>query len=271
VIEVSRVLDVQNIHYNVGQKKILGNLSFRVEEGQVVGIIGNNGSGKTTLLKLLAGLLPNEQSVVLEYGYIDIKKHPEDAKKIGCVFREELPFLFDGVYQELVFPLENLCYSSSQIEDTVKSLVRYFDVSYLLDKKIVDLTEEEKDLLRVLLAIIHKPKLLILDDPFSMMSRSFRVQFIPRLISFVHEHHISVILSTSCLEDILLTDYVYVLSDGEIAMEGETLSILKEDVRLKKMGLELPFMVDLSLMLEFYEILDDVYLDMEELVKKLWN
>jgi len=69
----------------------------------------------------------------------------------------------------------------------------------------------------------------------------------------------------------LFTKQIHVLEQGEIVMSGDTLAILKEDVLLKKLGLSLPFLVNLSLMLKFYEILDDVYLDMEELVNRLWN
>ena len=78
-------------------------------------------------------------------------------------------------------------------------------------------------------------------------------------------------MASTNLEDIIFTKKTYVLEQGEIVMSGDTLDILKEDVLLKKLGLSLPFMVNLSLMLEFYEILDDVYLDMEELVNRLWN
>lgn len=268
---MSKVLEVKNLCYSVGSKKILSNLSFIVEKEQRIAIVGNNGSGKTTLLKLLAGILPNQNSITLEYGYLNLKKSPDDVRKIGCVFPDDFVFLFDDVYHELIFPLENLCYSKENIQKTVKSLVKYFDVSYLLDKKIKDLKEEEKALLRILVAIIHGPKLLVMDDPFAMMNKKFRIKVVERLLSFVKENHITLIFSTSNMEDVLVSDYVYVLQNGEVAMQGETLSILKEDSRLKKMGLNLPFMIDLSLMLQFYEILDDLYLNMKDLVVKLWK
>lgn len=268
---MSKILEVKNLYYCENQQKILNNLSFVVETEQKIAIIGNNGSGKTTLLKLLAGVLPSQNSITLDYGYLNLKKSPDDVGKLGCVFPDNFVFLFDDVYHELAFPLENLCYSKETIKKTVRNLTKYFNVSYILDKKIKDLKEEEKALLRILLAIIHGPKLLIMDDPFIMMNRSFRKNVIERLLSFIKENHITLIFSSSDMEDVLASDYTYVLQNGEIAMQGETLSILKEDIRLKKMGLELPFMVNLSLMLEFYEILDNVYLDMKELAVKLWK
>ncbi len=265
------MLEVKNLFYNVLQESILKGLSFSVLKGQKVAIIGNNGSGKTTLLKILAGLIPSSDSVFVDGKHFDLKKHSETLRRIGCVFMDEFSFLFDDVYHELIFPLENLNYSVSSISKTVQELVEYFDVSYILDKKTSDLTEEEKSLVSILLAIVHSPEVLIMDNPFSMMGVNYRKKILSKLFAYASLKKMTIVFSTSKLEDVVLADYIYVLNDGEIAMEGEALSILREDVRLKKMGLELPFMVDLSLMLEFYEILDDVYLDMEKLVVKLWN
>lgn len=268
---MSKIIEVKNLQYSVGRKKILENLSFSVEESSIVGIVGIGGSGKTTLLKLLAGILPSYNSILLGYGYLNPKTSLEDLKKIGCVFPQDFVNLFDTVYQELAFPLENLCYPVLEIEQKLKDLVNYFDVSYLLDKRTIDLTEEESLVLQILIALIHEPKVLIMDNPFLMMRTGFKKNFMSKFIEYIKKYDITTILSASRLEDILFTDYLYVLDCGEIVMEGKSLDVLKEDVRLKKLGLGLPFMVDLSMMFKFYEILDDVYLDMKELVDRLWS
>lgn len=270
-MEVSKIIEVKNLKYSVGQKKILHDLSFSVEEASIVGIIGIGDSGKTTLLKLLAGMLPSHNSILLGYGYLNTRKGFEDLKKIGCVFPQDFVCLFDNVYQELAFPLENLCYSVDIIEQKLKYIVNYFNVSYLLDKKTVDLTEEESLLIQIFIALIHEPKIFIMDDPFVMMHDGLKKQFLPKLFAYIKEHHITVVLAVSNLEDILFTDYLYVLDSGEFVIEGKTFDVLREDVSLKKLGLGLPFMVDLSMMLKFYEILDDIYLDMKGLVDRLWS
>ena len=268
---MSKVLEVNNLTINFGRKKILSNLSFSVEQGRHVAFIGVGASGKTTLLKTLAGIYPSNDSIIFGYGYLNPKKSLKDLKSIGCVFSDIFEFLFDDVYSEFVFPLENLNYSKEDIKLTIKELFEHFNVSYLLDKKTYDLTKEEVAIVQILLAILHKPVILIMDDPFLMLKKSTRNKISSILLKYCHANNITIIMSSTNLEDIIFTKETYVLEQGEIVMSGNTLDILKEDVLLKKLGLSLPFMVNLSLMLEFYEILDDVYLDMEELVNRLWN
>ena len=81
----------------------------------------------------------------------------------------------------------------------------------------------------------------------------------------------TIILSTNNLEDTINTDYLYILDKGKIVVEGAPLTVLKEDTLINRLGLTLPFMVDLSLKLKFYELIDDIELDMEALVNKLWK
>jgi len=268
---MSKVLEVNNLTVNLGRKKIISNLSFSILEGEHISFIGANGCGKTTLLKTLAGIYPSNDSIIFGYGYMNPRKSLKDLKNIGFVFSDNFSFLFDDVYSEFVFPLENLNCSEDNINLTIRELFKYFDVSYLLDKKNSDLTKEEIAIVQILLAILHKPLLLIMDDPFLMMKKSTKGMISSLLFKYCNDNRITIIMSSTNLEDILITKKTYVLEQGELVMSGNTLDIMKEDVLLKKLGLSLPFMIDLSLMLEFYEILDDIYLDMGELVDELWN
>lgn len=267
---MSNLLQVNSLSYSYENKKVLDDISFSMKEGEFVSIIGPSSCGKTTLLKLIAGILPNHNSILFSYGYLN-KKNTRDIKKIGCVFKDSFPFLFDAVYQELTFPLENLCYGASTIETRVLELTKLFDVAYLLDKRIEDLHQEEKAILLILIALIHNPVLLVLDNPFFNMRKGVRNRIIHVLKEYCKKNKIAILLATSNIEDILFCDKTYVLSDGTFVIEGDVMSVLEEDTNLKKLGLELPFMVSLSHMLIFYEILDDVYLDKNKLVNKLWK
>lgn len=268
---MSDFLSVKNLDYSKNKTKILNNVNIEINKGAFIGVIGGNSSGKTTLLKIISGIIPTSNKVILDYNYLNTRKNKQDLLKIGCYFNDYNYFLFEDVYLEFAFILENMNLSPEKIDETILEIVDFFGINKLLDKKCNDLKQEEKQLIGIILALVHNPKLLVLDNPFSMMRDSLKKDIINKLIIWKKEHDLTIILSSSNLEDIIFTDYTYVLDKGKIVMEGKTLSVFKEDIYLKKIGLELPFSIDLSIMLNFYEIYNDLTIDYNEVIDKLWN
>ena len=265
------LISVKNLTYNKNKKDILKNINLDIEEGSFVSVIGANSSGKTVLLKILSGIIPTTNKVAINHGYINLKREYKDITKLGLVFNDLNNFLFSDVYEELIFPLENLNIPAEEQQKTILKLSDYLGITDLLDKKTDDLKQEEKQLVLIALALIHKPQILILDNPFSMMKTSTKKRVLSKLKELQQKENMTIILSTNNLEDIVDTDYTYVLDNGEIVIEGKTLSVLQEDILLKKLGIELPFSINLSLMLKFYEIYDKVETDYNEVINKLWN
>lgn len=265
------LISVKNLDYKKNKKEILKDINLNIDEGSFVSIIGSNSSGKTTLLKIISGLIPTNNKVSINHGYISLKREHKDIVKLGLVFNDLNKFLFNDVYEELTFPLENLNIESEEQQKIILNLADFLEINDLLDKKTDDLKQEEKQLVLIALALIHKPQILILDNPFSMMKTSTKQRIISKLKQLQKVENTTIILSTNNLEDIVDTDYTYVLDNGEIVIEGKTLSVLQEDILLKKLGIELPFSINLSLMLKFYEIYDNLETDYNEVIKKLWN
>lgn len=265
------LISVKNLDYKKNKKDILKNINLDIEEGSFVSIIGANSSGKTTLLKILSGIIPTNNKVAINHGYINLKREYKDIVKLGLVFNDLNNFLFSDVYEELAFPLENLNISNDKHQQIILNLADFLEINDLLDKKTADLKQEEKQLVSIALALIHKPQILILDNPFSMMKTSTKKRIIAKLKQLKEQENITIILSTNNLEDIVDNDYTYVLDNGQIVIEGKTLSVLQEDILLKKLGIELPFSINLSLMLKFYEIYDRLETDYNEVINKLWN
>lgn len=94
---------------------------------------------------------------------------------------------------------------------------------------------------------------------------------VKEIIKLLNLQNISYIYVTSNIEYALLGDYIYVYDDDKLMMEGKKETILKEEKMLKKLGYGLPFVVDLSTQLIYYDIFDKVYFDMDSLVGDLWN
>ncbi len=98
-----------------------------------------------------------------------------------------------------------------------------------------------------------------------------REEEIKDLFNYLKEHHIAFINVTNNEEQVLLTDYLIIYGKEKILIEGPTLEVLKQEKLLKRLGIALPFMVELSLLLQDYGLIKDIYLDYKSLEDALWN
>lgn len=269
---MSNILEINNLNYKYGKTTVFKDFCLSVEEGSYIGVAGSNASGKTTLIKLISGILPSCDSIMVGYSYVNSNRIHDHSRDFGVVFGQNLNcFLFDDVYKEMAFPLENLNLDVSEIEKTILDTASSFKISKLLDKKIIDLTNSEKQQLLIAIATLHKPKILLLDSAFTMMDRKTKKQIKEALINYKKRFNITIIETTSNLEDVVDCDYLYVIGNGGILIEGKPLVVFREDSLLTRIGLSLPFMVDLSLKLEFYELLDHIETDVYRMVDDLWK
>jgi len=265
------IIRINNLKFSYGKKCVLKDISLNIKEGSFVSIIGANSSGKTTLLKLISGILPNHDTITIGYSYLNPKRDKTDYLKIGFYFNNINMFLFDNVFDEFSFVLENMNIDKSKIGKEIRNLFDFFCISNLLDMKTEDLTQEDKQIVFLLLTLIHKPKIVILDNPFSRMKNSVKKKMMIKLKEYQSINKLTIIMASNNLEDLVLSDYTYVLNDNTIVLEGDTLSVFKEDNYLKRLGIDLPFSAKLSLMLEFYEIYNGVSIDYNEVINRLWN
>jgi len=269
---MANILEIKNLNYKYEKTTIFKNFNLTVQEGSYVSIAGNNTSGKTTLIKLISGILPSKNTITIGFSYVNMDRIHDHSKELGIVFGNDLnSFLFEDVYREMAFPLENLNIEVKEIEKKILEISSIFKINKLLDKKTSDLTNSEKQLLLIVIALLHNPKILLLDNAFSMMDRKMKTQVINTLKEYHIKNKLTVIQTTTNLEDTIDTDYLYIMNDGDIIIEGEPLTVLKEDTILNRLGLALPFMVDLSLKLEFYELLDHIETDIDRMVNILWK
>ncbi len=266
------IIEIKNLDYSISNNIIFKDLNMSINENSFVSIAGNNTSGKTTLIKLIGGLLPSDNSIVIGYSYLNSNRLYDHINDLGIVFGSRLnSFLFDDVYKEMTYPLENLNYKEEEIEDRILELAKFFDIKRLLDKKTYDLTNSEKQEVLIAIALLHKPKILLLDNPFSMMDNKTKIKMVKKLKEYRNKNKLTIVLTTTNLEDTLASDYLYIINKGNVVIEGKPLSVLREDSIINRLGLSMPFMVDLSLKLEFYKLINNIELDMESMVNTLWK
>lgn len=226
-------------------------------------ITGSNKSGKSLLLKVMA-LVINTKKVTYNREII------KDDKDIAYFFNTY--FNFNTVLETIRYPLECLGFDDDKITKLVKDVSKDLKITKLLKSKIEDLNNYER--VRVYLAslIISSPKLLLLDDPGLYLS-PLEKEDLMGILEQLRTTGITIVLVSSSLDEVIYTinSTLYVLNEGSIVCCGDMLEVLSNDSLLNKVGLELPFMVDLSVKLEYYNLVSKINLDSLGLVDSLWK
>ncbi len=150
-----------------GNERILENLSLSIKE-QRVGFIGRNGSGKTTLLRILAGLQELNNGKVLIDGTEVAKKREEAIKKVGIIFQNpDHQIIFPTVGEELRFGLTQLGLNKNEADIKVITCLKQYDKVDWFERSISTLSQGQKHLVCLLSVLLMKPKVLLLDEPFT--------------------------------------------------------------------------------------------------------
>ena len=261
---------INNLNYEIDNKVFFKDFNLEINKGEYISIIGPNGSGKTLLMKIICAIIPTFDICILD----DISLNKENVlkyiTKIGIVTNDLYnPFLFKKVKDELKYPLNNLGYNEYQINKEINKITEFFEIGELLSKNIDELTESEKSKLLIILALIHKPKLLVLDDAFNNMNKKNK-EFMLKKIKQLNEEGLTILNITSKLDTVYNSDKVYIMDKYKLIDDGDVLEIFNKS-SLTKLGLELPYVVDLSLKLKSYGLLDKIYFDNNELENDLWD
>ena len=197
----------------------LKNVSFELEKGDFLSILGKTGSGKTLLLESVAGIYRHKGRIFLDS--IDITNVPLEKRRIGLVYQDFM--LFDHFTVK-----QNLLYSKNKDESLYKDIVRIFGLEKLLDRKPKGLSGGEKQKIAIARALISRPKLLLLDEPLSSIDFSFRYMFIEFLKEVHKKFELTTIYVTHNLKEALsLSNKCGVLVNGELVQFGSTENVFE--------------------------------------------
>ena len=259
-------LKICDLKFSYNGLPVFKNLSFTLRKDKTLSIIGLSGSGKTTLLKILNGELEYDGEIIINGNIIKNKKYSDLRKDIAVVYND-LIFLNDTVKEELKYSLENLNIDPKEIKEIIKELNDFFGINKIINKPIDNLSKKEKVLIKILSYAVTCPSYIAIDDLLYCLDIRTKIL----LLNYLNSKNILLINITSDLEEVLYTDYVMCLYNGISAIDGKSLDVLKEEKILKRLGFSLPFMVDLSIQLKLYGLINKIYLNKETMVKNLWK
>jgi len=236
--------------YNQGtpfESKALLDISFTIEEGEFVGLIGHTGSGKSTLIQHLNGLLkPTSGKICINDLDITAKnmKLNEVRKKVGLVFQyPEYQLFEETIYKEVAFGPTNLGLSELEIKSRVKEALNLVGLKFeeLKDRSPFELSGGQRRRIAIAGVLAMKPEILILDEPTAGLDPRGRDEILAQIKTLHSEHKITIILVSHSMEDIArLVDKIIVMHKGKIALIGKPREIFKEAKSLERMGLGIP-------------------------------
>lgn len=263
---MNNCLEIKELKY----LDIYKNFNLKIEKNKFVTISGSNNCGKTTLIRIIDGQLYTNSEILL----FDKDYHDYKITEIGNIIKSVIPLEYNPIQErvedELLYQLPTEL-SKEEKQKIIKDIAKTFKLTKFLTKNVESLSEEDIIKLQLAQAIISKPKILLIDDLSPIFNKQELLEITNILKDINKSHEITIIMITSILECNLQSDYTYIISNKQITLEGIPSEVLEKDNIINKAGLELPFMMDLSVKLKDYDLIKDIELDMEKMVNNLWK
>ena len=219
------MLELKNVTKYYGDFKAVDNLSFKVNDGEIFGLLGVNGAGKTTTFRMIINLLDKSDGTILLDG------KPIDysiTDKIGFLTEERSLLLKLTVLEQDIFygTLKGL--DKKTIEKRLDVLLERFHISEYKNRKIKELSKGNQQKVQFITAILHEPKLLILDEPFSGLD-PINVEEFMKMINELKDKGTSIIFSSHRMEHVeLFCDELVILVHGKSVLQGNLKDIKKK-------------------------------------------
>lgn len=218
---------VKNLTKKYGAQKAVDDISFEVKTGEILGFLGPNGAGKTTTMKAIASFIsPNAGTI--EVGGISVSKQPEEIKKHMGYLPENNPLYEDmPVIDYLHFVAELQDIPRAKINERIVEMIRICGIEGEKHKKIGELSKGYRQRVGLAQALIHDPKVLILDEPTTGLDPNQIVE-IRELIRKIGKEK-TVILSSHILAEVEATcDRIMIINKGKIVADGTPESLRKQ-------------------------------------------
>ena len=245
------ILEVKNLQhiYSVGtpfEHVALRDVSFQVERGEFIGIIGHTGSGKSTLIQHLNGLLkPTAGSVLLDGKDIwsDKKLTKQSRFRVGLVFQyPEYQLFEETVYKDIAFGPKNMGLDEKEIDRRVREAADFVGLTQAqLEASPFDLSGGQKRRVAIAGVIAMEPEVLILDEPTAGLDPEGREEILSNIERYRQAKNATIMMISHSMSDVArLTQRLLVMNDSTLAMDGTPEEVFARAEELSQMGLDIP-------------------------------
>ena len=245
------ILEAKNLQYiySVGtpfQHTALDNVSFSVERGEFIGIIGHTGSGKSTMIQHLNGLLKPTSGQVLLDGqdiWADKKLTRQSRFRVGLVFQyPEYQLFEETVYADIAFGPKNMGLDEKEIDRRVREAAGFVGLTeQQLKVSPFDLSGGQKRRVAIAGVIAMEPEVLILDEPTAGLDPEGREEILANIQAYRKAKNATIMMVSHSMSDVArLTDRLLVMNHSHLAMDGTPQQVFARADELVEMGLAIP-------------------------------
>lgn len=222
---MNNIIEIEHLNKHFGEVKAVQDLSFRVKEGELFAFLGVNGAGKSTTITILCGQLQKDSGTVRIDGS-DLDHHIDKIKTdIGVVFQNSLLDKALTVRDNLSCRAALYGITGNAFDERLQELTALLDLDGLLKRPVGKLSGGQRRRIDIARALLHRPKILILDEPTTGLDPQTRRAVWDVIDQLRREQGITVFLTTHYMEEAADADYIVILDAGRIVAEGTPLQL----------------------------------------------
>lgn len=253
-------ISFKNLNFSYDDKMIFNGINIVIKKGSLTGILSGNSSGKSTLLKIING------SIKVDNVFIDeekvCKKNADKLNKNIMLFDVYPEFYCKTIHDELLLESNN---SVSKI----KKLLKEFNMLDKINESPLNLSYLDMQKLNFIKALLRGSTIFLMDDILSYFDKYSKIEFIGLIKKYQCDNKITVIFTSSNLDDIIFCDDIIILSDGSILYNGPLEKIYLNEKLLKTSKINIPVFNELIDKLKLYDIVNDKIFTIDEVVDEI--
>lgn len=248
-------IEIKKLNYY----EILNNFEITFPKNKIITISGSNNCGKTTILRTIK----ENNNIIINDENLKNQKLSTYKKNIKLISYENLEFNKKTLAEEIKLYLIR---NNKPIKN-YNNILNKFNIYNLKTKEIKTLSKEEKLTLKIIETYIDNSPIILIDN----IDRYVNKEYIINILNILIETDKTIIMTIDNLELSLNSDILYIIHDSKILLKGIPSEIILNDNLLNKVGLELPFMIDLSVKLKDYNLIKEETMDMDRMINTLWK
>ncbi|MBO0600114.1 ABC transporter ATP-binding protein [Sporosarcina sp. E16_3] len=217
---MKKIIEVERLSKSFGKLKAVNDISFYVDEGALFSFLGTNGAGKSTTISILLTLLKQDQGAVVVNGYTVGKQDQAIRREIGVVFQESLLDPLLTVKENLAIRGSFYGMTRQERNVAITRVMDVVDIQSISNRPYGKLSGGQRRRVDIARALIHKPNILILDEPTTGLDPESRKNIWATILQLQKETGMTVFLTTHYIEEAANSDYVVVMKEGSIVAKG---------------------------------------------------